>query len=223
MRWPILANGEIYHVVNRGLEKRPTFDRQAEYERAVMAFSFYQHLRLPMRLSHFLNLPIEERKSQWQYIEQKNPRRVEILAYCLMPNHFHLLLRQKTDNAISRFLADVTNSYTRYFNTRHNGRKGPIFEGSFRSVRIESEEQLLHVSRYIHINPVVSYLVAYKNLAMYPWSSFSEYIDPGKRGMCQTKAVLGLFSSAEAYAQFCFDQIDYGKKLEQIKHLTLEE
>ena len=89
-----------------------------------------------------------------------------------MPNHFHLLLKQTIDNGISHFLSKFTNSYTKYFNTKYN-RVGPVFQGVFKSVHIESDEQLMHLSRYIHLNPVVSAVVEKQNLLSYPLVIFS--------------------------------------------------
>ena len=98
---------------------------------------------------------------------------VDIGAYCLMPNHFHILLQQLQDNGISTFVRKLLNSYTRYFNTK-NERIGPLFQGQFKAVRVESDEQLLHLTRYIHLNPLVGYVV--KDLRNFEWSSYLDYI-----------------------------------------------
>jgi putative transposase len=76
------------------------------------------------------------------------PHRVTVIAYCLMPNHFHLVLRQNEDGGISQYLADFQNSYTKYFDLKHR-RSGAIFNRQFKAVLIESENQLLHLTRYI--------------------------------------------------------------------------
>lgn len=89
---------------------------------------------------------------------QSLPQHLEIISYCLMPNHFHLLVKQVIDHGIVKCLNNFSNSYTRYFNIRHD-RVGPLFQGRFKAVRIETDEQLLQVSRYIHLNPVASSLI----------------------------------------------------------------
>lgn len=223
MRTTVLATGQIYHVVNRAIDKRPIFSARKELDRALLTLSFYRFSHTPMRLSYLLKLPQQARDTILQKLEKQGEYRVDLLAFCLMPNHFHFLIRQNEDNATSRFLADFSNSYTRYYNTKHTGRKGTILEGVFRAVRIEDEEQLLHVSRYIHINPAVSYLVKTDELTRYPWSSFSEYTGQSDSTICQKDIILKLFKSKTQYLEFCLDQVDYGKKLERIKHLTLEE
>lgn len=139
-----------------------------------------------------------------------------------MPNHFHFLLRQKQKNGVSTFAANFTNSYTRYFNTKHE-RVGPLFQGLFKAVRVESDEQLMHISRYIHLNPISSFLVEPDRLENYQWSSYPEYVVPSsKNNITNKEIVLGLFSSRKAYKQFVLDQVDYARRLEQIKHLAFD-
>lgn len=91
----------------------------------------------------------------------------------------------------------------------------------FKAVRIESDEQLLHISRYIHLNPVTSYLVKIETLLEYPWSSFKDYLGENASMVARDK-VLGHFRSKEDYKRFVFDQASYQRELERIKHLTLE-
>lgn len=137
-----------------------------------------------------------------------------------MPNHFHLLLKQLTEGGITKFVGNFSNSYTRYFNTR-NKRIGHLFQGVFKAVRIEDDEQFIHVLRYIHLNPVVSLIIKETGLEDYPYSSFAEYL--GRRdGFCHKNMILDHYSSIENLKSFTYDQIDYGKKMEAIKHLILE-
>jgi putative transposase len=136
-----------------------------------------------------------------------------------MPNHYHLLLRQLEEKGISEFINKVTNSYTKYFNTRHE-RVGPLLQGQFKAVRIESDEQLIHVSRYIHLNPLVAFLV--KDLKEHAYSSYPAYIDLRKDKLCEKEFILAMFKNSQIYEHFVLDQADYGKTLEQIKHKLLE-
>lgn len=199
------------------------FTENRELQRALLTLDYYRFVRPAMRLSHFLNLELQQREQLSERLHKKDERRVDIIAYCLMPNHFHFLLKQNRAGGVSRFLADFTNSYTRYFNTRNKGRKGPIFQGVFRAVRIEDDEQLIHISRYIHLNPVVSYIVEWKDMLAYPWSSLPEYAGVEKTRICGTEIVLGHFSSSKRYLDFLSDQVDYGRELERIKHVLLED
>lgn len=155
-------------------------------------------------------------------VNKANKKTVEMVAYCFMPNHFHLLLKQVTDGGISKYLRQSVNSYVKFFNTKHK-RVGSLFQGMFKAVHIESDEQLIHVSRYIHLNPLVSYLVDQKELLGYSWSSLQTYIGKTDDNFITTKSVLSHFKSRNEYLQFIFDQEDYGKNLERLKHLVFEE
>lgn len=206
-----LEINEYYHVFNRGVEKRTIFILPREYKRFIRTFYYYQFLGIKPKFSNFtkskLNLfnPIQGNKL------------VEIVSYCLMPNHFHFLVRQLKTNGISVFVSQFCNSYTKYFNAKYK-RIGPLFQGRFKAVRIENDEQLVHVSRYIHINPIVSHVT--KNLATYPWSSYSEYV-LREENYCSTKEILGFFPSRDSYKEFLEDQVDYGKTLELLKHVDV--
>lgn len=216
----VFANDEIYHVFNRGVEKRPTFMDKRELDRSLITLDFYRFANLPLKLSRFLNLTESER-SKFRQDLNTFEKLVEVICYCLMPNHFHFLLKQKREGGISTFVANFTNSYTKYFNTRHE-RIGPLFQGLFKAVHIEGDEQFIHVSRYIHLNPVSSFLIEPEELKSYEWSSFPEYMGLSNKNISSPKLVLDLFPSKERYKQFVLNQVDYARKLEQIKHLILE-
>lgn len=220
MRKTIFANEEIYHVFNLGVERRPTFTDKREYDRGLLALNFYRFKDLSTGLAHVLKLDQEKRNFFLSQLMKQKEKLVDILGYCLMPNHFHLLLKQLTNGGITKFIGDFSNSYTRYFNTKHK-RIGHLFQGVFKAVRIEYDEQLIHVLRYIHLNPVVSLVIKETDLKDYPYSSFSEYSDK-REGFCNKKMILDYFSSIEKLKSFTYDQIDYGKRLEAIKHLTME-
>ena len=144
---------------------------------------------------------------------------VEIICHCMMPNHFHLLLQQKVEGGITEFISKLSNSYTKYFNTK-NQRLGPLLQGEFKAVHVQSDDQLIHLSRYIHLNPLVGYVT--KSLDQYPWSSYLEYTDKEKTNFFLKEIILGQFKSIPEYIQFVLDQKDYGKKLEAIKHGLLD-
>lgn len=137
-----------------------------------------------------------------------------------MPNHFHLLLKQVADNGISEFIGKISNGYTKYFNTKHN-RVGPLLQGAFKAVPIETDEQLLHLSRYIHLNPFVTELS--KDLNTYKYSSYREYMDLDSKDLCSKELVLNFFKTAKEYKKFIDDHSSYAIELERIKHLLLDE
>lgn len=202
-----------YHVFNRGVEKRKIFLDENDHNIFLYYLSIYL-LPLEEALTLYPKLPIR--------LHQKNlNKEVELLSYVLMPNHFHLLLRQNTINGISKLLKQVTNAYTFYFNTKYE-RVGGLFQGVFKAVQIDTDEQLLHTSRYIHLNPVVADIV--KNPKYYKWSSYPEYISEDKpaQSFVQKGSILSYFSSPAKFEDFVRDQVDYARELEKIKHLTLD-
>lgn len=208
-RTTFLANGEYYHIFNRGVAKMNVFTNSFDYRRFLKTIQYYQVEGPKPRFSIF--------SSSTQSLNT-NKKVISLITYCLMPNHFHLLVRQEKDGGISEFVSKLVNSYTKYFNTKYN-RVGPLFQGQFKAVHIENNEQLLHVHRYIHLNPVVSYLQ--KHLEDYKWSSYSEYVSQ-TTGMCMKEVILAQFSSTEEYTEFIQNQIDYGRSLEIIKHQLLD-
>src|SRR3989344_3190174 len=163
-----LVNGQFYHIYNRGTEKRNIFTQSRDYARFQKSFYYYQFQGPKPSFSKFTKSDLDLFKPD------PNRKIVEVICYCLMPNHFHFLIRQLKDGGIPIFISQLSNSYTKYFNTKYE-RVGALFQGAFKAVLIESDEQLVHLSRYIHLNPIVSNLA--KDLNHYYWSSYLEYIN----------------------------------------------
>lgn len=141
-----------YHVYNCGVEKRRTFLNERDYQRFLGAAEYYLH---DQGISYVQFQELNERAIT--LYRKLNPEgletlRVKIVAFCLMPNHFHFLIKPAKDGGISRFISDITNSYTKYFNIK-NKRVGNLFQGTFKAKPITSEASFLQVSRYIHLNP----------------------------------------------------------------------
>ena len=218
---PLVIN-EIYHVFNRGIDHRPTFLDKREFERAVELNKYYRFVNLPVKFSTFGFWSRERRKELWERLFREANLLVDTISYCLMPNHFHFLLKQKIDGGMAKFMSNFQNSYTRYFNSKHL-RSGPIFLDQFKAVRIETEEQLLHVFRYIHLNPYSSYIVkTLKGLKEYAWSSLPEFLGLRKDAFCQKEEISSNFRQRSSLEKFIFDQADYQRSLEKIKHLLFE-
>jgi len=205
------VNGQFYHIYNRGTEKRTIFEKQWDYSRLIKTIKYYQLLGLKPKLSRFLMGSI--------FKPDTDKKIVDIICYCLMPNHFHFLIKQLKDGGITEFISKLSNSYTKYYNVKYN-RVGPLLQGEFKAVLIESDAQLIHVSRYIHLNPIASFLV--KDLNEYRWSSYKEYVENDTNGICNKEAVLSFFKSPKDYEKFVLDQVDYAQRLEIIKHQLLD-
>jgi len=218
-----LITDQIYHVLNRGISNQPTFKGVREFDRAIELIRYYQSKKTPLRYSQFIILSNERRSQILEFLAKKKEFLVEIICFCLMPNHFHFILKQLEKGGISKFMSQFTNSYTRYFNVK-NKRNGPLFQGKFKAVRVETDEQLVHLSRYVHLNPYSSYVVrTLKELESYPYSSLPEYLGRPQTGFCQKETVLGQFRYPKLYQRFVFDQADHQRKLERIKYLTFDE
>lgn len=149
-RQPIFFQNGYYHVYNRGHNKQPIFLNYKDYVRYIT------------RLKEYLK-----------------KHAVTILAYCLMPNHIHFLIRQDTEESIERFIHRLHTAYTMYFNKKYEY-VGSVFQSRFKAKLVESDDYLLHVSRYIHLNPVellhAQGPALNSELASYPWSSYHEYV-----------------------------------------------
>lgn len=221
IRQTILATGEIYHIFNRSIASLPIFSTHKHCQRAIEVLFYYQNQSPPIKYSDFLNLPKDKRENILADLKKEQKFLVEIIAYCLMPNHFHLLLRQVKKDGISIFLGNFSNSYSRYFNTTSE-RKGSLFEGRFKAVRIQNQDQIDHVSRYIHLNPYSAYVVRnFKELEKYKYSSLPEYLGKTKEINC-VKNFISCDSPAK-YRAFIYDNADYQRQLQQIKHLLFSE
>jgi len=200
-----------YHVFNRGVDKRILFLDDEDYN-MFYYYLFIYVTPLEKVLRRYHNLPI-------RLFNKNMAKEIDLLAYCLMPNHFHLLVRQRSEKSLAQFMKQITNAYAQYFNTKYK-RAGSLFEGRYKTVRVVKDEQLVHLSRYIHLNPVVAGLTQEPE---YEWSSYGEYIDDPARKICHTKVVLDYFPSVYAYKKFVHDEKDYRKKLHEIRGLVIEE
>lgn len=203
--------GSYYHIFNRGVEKRKIFTASEDYARFLETIYFYRFSGPKPKLSTRKRFKTKE--------FYNNPKIVEVICYCLMPNHFHLLLKQVIDNGIHEFMSKVSNSYTKYFNTKRN-RVGPLLQGQFKAVLIETDEQLTHVSRYIHLNPYVAELT--KELENFEYSSYPEFVGLRNNTLSNPQSILNFFSETNSYKDFVRDYESYATDLRKIEHLLLE-
>jgi putative transposase len=176
MRNPRFENGQIYHVFNRGVEKRDVFQDSGDLLR------FVHHLYELNNEQHAENLTYRFSKDPAEVtLASKRDQLVQILAFVLMPNHYHLLIQQKADYGISKFMQKVGTGYTMFFNDKYT-RTGALFQGKFKAVLISNDIQLRYILHYIHLNPISLYKQdSTQNekitfLKEYKWSSLIDYI-----------------------------------------------
>lgn len=217
-----LITGEIYHVFNRSVARQPIFVFQKDYKRALDIIGFYIYQKPLLRFSHYNRLPEKQKTDFIQNLKKKGKKQINLISFCIMPNHFHFLIKEIHPEGITTFMRNFQNSYAKYFNKRSE-RSGAVFQSMFKAIRIETEEQLLHVCRYIHLNPLTSYLIKdLSELETYPWNSFKYFLENKDQESVDVKFILDYFPSIKKFKEFIFDQIDYQRRLDQIRHLIVE-
>jgi putative transposase len=218
MRKNPLITGQAYHIFTRSIANFQIFNNENEFLRMLGVICYYQRAKPEIKFSKFIQLGQEFQFNRKECFSGKD-KLVEIVAYCFMPTHLHLILKQLKENGISIFMNHVLNSYTRYFNTKH-GRKGPLWEARFKSVLVESDEYLIHLTRYIHLNPATAMLV--DKPENWKFSSYQEYLSAAHTDkICKYDELLDVIPYS--YKSFVEDRISYQQELAKIKDLLLEQ
>lgn len=211
-REPIQVGG-FYHVFNRGVEKRSTFEDDRDHERFLVMVDYYRLADPPISFS-------QRHRIQPSRLDLPREPLVTIVAYCLMPNHYHFLVQACTERGIEQFAGRLSNAYTRAYNTRWN-RVGPLFQGRYKIEAITTNDELVHVCRYIHLNPVVARIV--RDPAQYRWSSYPK-LDAAwqQRSFVDDQIVLEQFPDVQAYQRFVNDHADYASQLSRLRHALID-
>jgi putative transposase len=193
-----IQNG-YYHIYNRGVEKRIIFEDDQDY---AVFLSYIKNYLTPKNVN-LLQKELSEITDYAQKSEILNEIKlnnfadeIKLLAYCLMPNHFHFLIKQSSPNSIDYFINSLNTRYVMYFNKKYQ-RVGPLFQGVYKAVLIENDNQLLHLSAYIHKNPMKFSPKSRQNsiepLLKRP-SSLSNYLGITNTSWVDTKTILSFFS-----------------------------
>ena len=217
---PYVENA-YYHLYNRGVEKRIIFQDDQDYRVFLYYLKIYLSPPEVGKGDSFTSMPRRRPLNNFHQI-------ITLLCYCLMPNHFHLLLHQKPANGIEQFLRSLGTKYVQYFNKRYN-RVGPLFQNVYKAVLIESDEQLLHLSRYIHLNPAKVKESPLQRRLLNSYSSYADYLQKRKTSWVHPQEILNFFKTAQrtslkdilSYQSFVED---YPQSLEELLgNLILEE
>ena len=218
-RKELLENNCYYHIFSRSIAKYVVFNDAEEYSRMFDILKLYRFSDFNYKYSKFINLESKTQNTIIKNIETNSPVLVEIIAYCIMPTHFHLILKQTTNHGISKYIARVLNSYSRYFNIKHQ-RIGPLWTGRFKSVLVSTDKQLLHLTRYIHLNPTSAKLV--KKLEDWDFSSYHEYLnaDTKQEKICSFDNLFEF--SPEKYKKFVLDRKSYQQEISHIKNILID-
>ena len=213
------STGEYYHIYNRGTEKRDIFLDKADYLRFIVLLYISNNTDV-VHISNHIN----QGRSLMKMLDiDKKDSLVDIGAYCLMPNHFHILLKEKTENGISKFMKKLSTGYSMYFNKRYE-RTGRLFEGTFKSVHADSDEYLKYLFAYIHLNPIKLINPVWKEegirnsveaklfLNEYSFSSYFDYSNTGNRSetkIINKNAFPGYFSTVKDFEDSINDWLSY--------------
>lgn len=210
MRSVSLEIGEFYHVYNRGVDKRDIFTDQLDVDRFLLSLTEFN-------TAEPIGSIYEQSFVSKKKINQKRRHLVNIVCYCLNPNHFHVLVQQVHDGGIENFMHRLGTGYTRYFNGRHK-RRGSLFEGTYKAVHVDSNDHLLHLSAYINLNYQAHQLGSLATKLTR--SSWAEYLRiDTKPGICKTGIILKQFSNRKEYEQFARESL---KNIIERKSLSKE-
>ncbi len=225
MRKTEFAIGEYYHIYNRGVDKRDVFLDNKDYLRfltSVREFnqkeaigSLYEKYLRDKKANHKNGGSTSIMEVEPPFLSQKL---VEIICYCFNPNHYHFILRQLQEKGVEMFMHRLGTSYTMYFNKKNN-RSGSLFQGRYKSIHIDSNEYLLHLSVYVNSNHTIH------NYKEKEWS-YSSYLDyTGKRygKLCAKGAILGQFDNNPLeYEKFMQNNINYFREKKELEKYVLE-
>lgn len=203
-----IITGEFYHIYNRGVEKREIFSCTSDYGRFVSSLREFN-----------TNSPA------WLVADELSRGRtstgeplVNIIAYCLNPNHYHLILEQKVENGITLFMRKLGTGYTMYFNKKY-ARSGFLFQGKFKSIHIASNEYLLYVSAYVNCNSEIHGIAKVQD---YIWCSFPDYVGKRSGTLLERNAVMQQFRNVKDYEDFAMKNMMVMKNKKEMQKLALE-
>jgi len=213
-----LLNGNLYHIYTRSIAKYVVFNDPYEYERIFELLHLCQYKDFSYRLSQFNRLTQISKNDIVENLKINNNLHVKVVAYCLMPTHIHLILQQISKNGIEKYMSKILNGYSRYFNVKHQ-RTGPLWSTRFKSVLVKDDEQLLHLTRYIHLNPTSAEII--EKTEDWEYSSYKEYIDISNKLLCDFRSLSNI--NPKSYKKFVNDRKDYQKELSKIKSLIIDD
>lgn len=189
------APHSYYHVYARGNSRGRIFADTEDLEYFIKLLKRY--------------LSAEEAHDHYGVPYPNFYNKLDLVAYCLMPNHFHMLVYQHQQGAMAAFMRSLLTSYSRYFNARHH-RSGSLFESRYKASLIEEDSYLLHITRYIHLNP--------RQWRSYEWSSLQYFLQQSQETWIRPNRALELFDDVKDYEQFVADYTGHKQMMDILKH-----
>lgn len=211
------AVGEYYHIYNRGVEKRDIFKDDSDWLR-------FQRM---LHIANGTNAVVYKIIQRWSLDKIDIGKRISAVgAYCLMPNHFHILAKETEEGGVSKFMAKLTTSYSKYFNQKYN-HTGVLFQGRFKAEHVDNDEYLKYLFAYIHLNPVKLIEPTWKEtgiedkqkaeeyLSRYTHSSYSDYVgkEREEKLILTKKEFPEYFSDARDFSEYISDWLNYADEL----------
>ena len=225
MRKTQFAEGEHYHIYNRGVDKRLVFNDREDVERFLQCMKEFNVVEPIGSLyeNSFRRDQLGGLTSKLVAKEEEDMPLVEFIAYCLNPNHYHFVLKQIAERGIEKIMQRIGTGHTMFFNNKYE-RSGALFQGKFKAVHIDSNEYLLHVSSYVNLNDHVHQLGG--SASKLVRSSWEEYSYKGIKGICEKEIILGQFRNRDEYKKFALSSLESIKQrkeeLEDIQDFLLE-
>ncbi len=220
------VTGEYYHIYNRGIDKRLIYKSNSDYQR-FETLLYLGNSAEAIRLDDIVNK--NKKKISDIFLEDKGESLVSIGCWCIMPNHFHILVRQEVDGGITKFMKKVGTAYSMYFNKKYD-RKGALFGGLFKSKHVGDDKYMRHLFGYIHLNPLDIKFKGWQNLVEknhssiwkrfldeYKYSSYFNYCNDGqfKAQILNTNAFPEYFSQANSFNYFIDSYLSFNKENEE--------
>ena len=206
MRKTRIAPDEYYHICNRGVNKQIIFHNTGDYLRFLFLILYFQS---SLKIEHLGRVvkDFSEMFGQHSVLttgyekEILKKRMVELVAFCIMPNHFHLIVKELEEGGIAAYMQRVLNAYAKYYNTKYE-KSGHVFQGPYRAVHVTNDSQLLYLSSYIHRNP--REISKWTNREdQYEWSSYQDFITKDRwSGLLLSEIILGQFKNKGKYKEF---------------------
>ncbi|OGI27002.1 MAG: hypothetical protein A2359_04230 [Candidatus Moranbacteria bacterium RIFOXYB1_FULL_43_19] len=213
MRKAQLAEGEYYHIFNRGVDKREIFSDHLDKQRFFRSMDEFNTLDpIGSIYENFFRDRKEKNKSK--------KKLVGFVCFCLNPNHYHFILKQTAERGIEKFMQRLGTGYTKYFNKRHE-RAGVFFQGAFKAVHIKSNSYLLHLSAYVNLNNRVHSLGSSTSMSMSSWREYTDNFS--EKTFCVGKRViLDDFENGEDYREFAEESLTAIKDKKDLEKLLIE-
>lgn len=221
MRKTEFIKGEYYHIFNRGVDKRDVFSDAKDYQRFLLAMELLNNKEDGLMIE-WRNFQYGNRKASLDDFLKLSFRKweplVQIVVYCLNPNHYHFILKQVADKGIERFMHKLGTSHTKFYNKKQK-RSGSLFQGVFKSAYIDSDEYLLYLSAYINKN---NFIHGYNKNDSWPYSSLAVYLGKRRDRLVNTDVVLKQFTGKNQYKEFLKKNALCMREKKELKRYLLE-